>query len=150
MLESLILSVFCASNAPALPPHACEELGIERRILIISACFSGVFVPELASDDTAILTAASSERSSFGCAPENDWTFYGDALINRALRQPQSLQHAAREVSRTIAEWESEERLLASLPQSAFGKGVDQWLPQLEARMPRIASAPVGRPAAGE
>ena len=30
MLESLILSVFCASNAPALPPHACEELGIER------------------------------------------------------------------------------------------------------------------------
>ena len=30
MLESLILSVFCVSNAPALPPQACEELGIER------------------------------------------------------------------------------------------------------------------------
>ena len=30
MLESLILCVFCAANAPALPPHACDELGIER------------------------------------------------------------------------------------------------------------------------
>lgn len=134
--------------SPARLKTVLEELGIERRILILSACFSGVFVPELASRDTAILTAAASERSSFGCAPENDWTFYSDALINRALRQPQSLPEAARDASRTIAQWETERRLLASLPQSAFGAGVNDWLPQIEARMPQIASAPVGRPAA--
>ncbi len=124
-----------------------EELGIERRILIISACHSGVFVPTLASRDTAILTASAAERNSFGCQPENDWTFFGDALINRELRKPQSLSDAARAAALQIAGWETQARLLASLPQSAFGAGVSQWLPMLEARMPQIASAPVGRPA---
>lgn len=136
--------------SPARLAGALEEVGIERRILIISACFSGVFVPALASANTAILTAAASERNSFGCEPENDWTFYGDALINRAMRQPVSLDEAAREANRTIAGWESSRRLLASLPQSAIGAKVGEWLPALEARMPPVASAPVGRPAIGE
>lgn len=136
--------------SPARFKSVLEELGIERRILILSACFSGVFVPELASPDTAILTAAAGNRSSFGCEAENDWTFYGDALINRALRQPQSLPDAARAASVTVAGWESERRLLASLPQTVIGDGVLQWLPELEARMPQDATKPVGRPATGE
>lgn len=136
--------------SPARLAGALEEVGIDRRILIISACYSGVFVPALASADTAILTAAASERNSFGCEAENDWTFYGDALINRAMRQPQELAEVARMTSRTIAGWETERRLLASLPQSAIGANVSEWLPTLEARMPQIASAPVGRPAVGE
>ncbi|MEO1219982.1 MAG: C13 family peptidase [Pseudomonadota bacterium] len=133
--------------SPARLKSVFEELGIERRILIISACHSGVFVPALAARHTAILTASAAERNSFGCQPENDWTFFGDALINRELRKPQSLSDAARAAALQIAGWETEARLLASLPQSAFGAGVSQWLPQLEARMPQVASAPVGRPA---
>lgn len=136
--------------SPTRLAGALEEVGIERRILIISACYSGVFVPALASADTAILTAAASERNSFGCEPENDWTFYGDALINRAMRQPQPLAAVAREANRMIAGWETSRRLLASLPQSAIGARVNEWLPALEARMPQVASAPVGRPAIGE
>ncbi|WP_234027115.1 C13 family peptidase [Erythrobacter sp. KY5] len=136
--------------SPARLAQVFEELGIERRILIISACYSGVFVPALSGRDTAILTAAAATRNSFGCEPENDWTFYGDALVNRALREPQPLAEAVRAAGRTIAGWESERRLLASLPQSAFGAGVAAWLPALEARMPRVASAQVGRPAVGE
>ncbi len=136
--------------SPARLAGALEEVGIDRRILIISACYSGVFVPALASADTAILTAAASERNSFGCEAENDWTFYGDALINRAMRQPQELAEVARMTSRTIAGWETQRRLLASLPQSAIGANVSEWLPRLEARMPQVASAPVGRPAVGE
>jgi hypothetical protein len=136
--------------SPARLAGALEEVGIDRRILIISACYSGVFVPALASADTAILTAAASERNSFGCEAENDWTFYGDALINRAMRQPQDLAEVARMTSRMIAGWETQRRLLASLPQSAIGSNVSEWLPALEARMPQIASAPVGRPAVGE
>lgn len=136
--------------SPARLAGALEEVGIDRRILIISACYSGVFVPALASADTAILTAAASERNSFGCEAENDWTFYGDALINRAMRQPQDLAEVARMTSRMIAGWETQRRLLASLPQSAIGANVSEWLPALEARMPQVASAPVGRPAVGE
>ena len=104
----------------------------------------------MASADTAILTAAAAQRTSFGCAPENDWTFYGDALINRAMREPQSLAEASEAANRMIAGWAARSRLLASLPQSAFGANVASWLPMLEARMPRQATAPVGRPAVGE
>ena len=133
--------------SPARLKAALEEAGIRRRVLILSACYSGVFVPALATPDTAILTAAASTRTSFGCAAENDWTFFGDALINRALRQPVSLDVAARMAGRSVAEWEARSRFLASLPQVSIGAQVKDWLPQIEARMPRQASAPVGRPA---
>jgi hypothetical protein len=133
--------------SPARLKAALEEAGIRRRVLIISACYSGVFVPALASPDTAILTAAASTRTSFGCAAENDWTFFGDALINRALRQPVALEEAAQMAGRSVAEWEIKTRVLASLPQVSIGAEAKAWLPQIEARMPRIASAPVGRPA---
>lgn len=136
--------------SPVSLKHALEEAGIRRRVLIISACYSGVFVPALASPDTAILTAAAATRSSFGCVAENDWTFFGDALINRALRQPVSLEEAARQAGRAVADWEAKARFLASLPQVSIGPEVVTWLPALEAGKPRIASAPVGRPAFDE
>ena len=129
---------------------ALTEAGITRRVLILSACYSGVFVPVVASPDTAILTAAASTRSSFGCQAENDWTFFGDALVNRALRQPVGLEEAARAAGRSVAEWEAKARFLASLPQINIGMNARGWLPVIEAGMPREASKPVGRPAFAE
>jgi hypothetical protein len=133
--------------SPARLKAGLEEAGIARRVLIISACYSGVFVPVLAGPDSAILTAAASTRASFGCLAENDWTFFGDALINRALRQPVPLDEAARMAGRSVAEWEASARYLASLPQVSIGSDAANWLPALEAQMPRVASNPVGRPA---
>ena len=123
------------------------ELKIKRRILLLSACYAGVFVPFLRSPDTAIMTAASADRTSFGCQAENDWTFFGDALINNALRKPQPLAAATAEARQSIAGWESGNGLEASQPQIVIGEGVGQWLTALEARMPRAASAPIGVPA---
>ena len=139
-----------AQKEVAQEEAALEEAGITRRVLILSACYSGVFVPVLASPDTAILTAAASTRSSFGCVAENDWTFFGDALINRALRQPVAFEEAARMATRSVAEWEAKARFLASLPQVNIGMNARQWLPVIEAGMPREASKPVGRPAFDE
>ena len=123
------------------------ELGIKRRIVLLSACHAGAFVPFLGSPDTAIVTAASAERKSFGCQPQNDWTFFGDALVNNALRKPQPLAAAADEARRLIAGWESGHGLEPSQPQVSIGNGAAQWLPMLEARMPRGETAPVGAPA---
>lgn len=134
--------------SPAHLQKVLTELGIERRILIISACYSGVFVPKLASPNTAILTAAAGNRTSFGCEPDSDWTYFGDALINRALRQPQGLSAASVQANLKVAEWEARKRLLASLPQTVIGDGAKAWLPALEDRMPKVASAPVGRSSA--
>lgn len=120
--------------------------GIERRLLIISACYSGVFVPPLSGPQSAVLSAAASDRSSFGCAAENDWTFFGDALVNRALRKPQPLGAAVTEAIAEIAAWETRGKLKPSLPQQSIGVEVQTWLKPLEARMPKIATQPVGKP----
>lgn len=121
-----------------------SALGIRNRLILVSACFSGVFVPMLSSDTTAILTASSAERSSFGCEADNDWTFFGDALVNQALRKPQPLAAAAEEARARIAAWEAQGKLPPSEPQVAIGAGAARWLGVLEATLP-AATAPVGR-----
>jgi hypothetical protein len=123
------------------------ELHISNRLLILSACFSGVFVPMLSSDTTAIITAASSDRTSFGCVSENDWTFFGDAMINHALRKSQSLASAFDEARTMVGGWESQGRLIPSNPQIEIGANVQSWLGPLERRMPPAPTQPVGRPA---
>jgi hypothetical protein len=133
---------------PARLAGLLDELRLRNRLLILSACYSGIFVPVLWSDTTALVTAASASRTSFGCAPENDWTFFGDAMINRALRKPQPLGAASTEALRLVGEWESAKKYEPSYPQVSIGSRVDIWLKPLEARMPKTATAPVGKPAA--
>jgi hypothetical protein len=133
--------------SPARLAELLDGLGIRNRLLLISACYSGAFVKRLMSDTTAILTAASATRSSFGCRAENDWTFFGDALVNHALRKPQALAEAAAEARKTIIGWERAGRLDPSMPQVTIGDGVGTWLAPLEARMPQAATTPVGAPA---
>jgi len=124
-----------------------DQLGIRNRLLILSACFSGVFVPRLQSDTTAIVTAASSDRSSFGCVADNDWTFFGDAMINHALRKPQPLGAAFAEANELITSWERQFPVRPSQPQASIGSGAERWLAALDRRLPPAASQPVGRPA---
>jgi hypothetical protein len=121
------------------------ELGLRNRLLILSACYSGIFVPLLKSDEGVIVTAAAADRTSFGCAAENDWTFFGDALINRALRKPQPLASAFAEARGLIASWEPQVGAEASNPQIAIGARA-RWLDAIEARAPKTPTAPVGRP----
>lgn len=123
-----------------------SALGIRNRLILISACYSGVFVPMLSSDTTAIVTASSADRTSFGCQADNDWTFFGDALVNRALRRPMPLATATQEARATIAAWEREAALKPSEPQVAIGAGAARWLAALESRLP-AATPTVGRPA---
>jgi hypothetical protein len=133
---------------PARFSRMLGDLGLRNRLLILSACYSGVFVPAMSSESTALFTAASADRSSFGCAADNDWTYFGDAMINHALRKPQPLADASTEALGLIARWESARRYEPSFPQVSIGGGVLAWLSPLEARMPKTATAPVGRPAA--
>ena len=134
--------------APARMARMFDELGIRNRLLILSACFSGIFVPTLSSDTTALFTAASADRTSFGCQPDRDWTFYGDAMINNALRQPVPLAKAAENAKALIAKWEGmNSDIIPSQPQISIGSKVSTWLTPLEARMPNTATPLVGRPA---
>lgn len=124
-----------------------DGLGIRNRLLILSACYAGIFVPLLSSQTSAIVTAASAERTSFGCAAQNDWTFFGDAMINHALRRPQPLAAAFADAEALIAGWEGQLHVLPSQPQIFVGAGAARWLGPLERRIPPAATQPVGRPA---
>ena len=64
-----------------------EASGARYRIVIILACYSGVFSPVLASPSTLVITGAAADRSSFGCEDGATWTYFGDAFYNQALRR---------------------------------------------------------------
>ena len=137
--------------APALLKYWLDDLGLDRRLLMISACYSGQFVPVLQSEQTVIVTAASASRPSFGCAPGNDWTFFGDALINNALRKNQSMEAAAAEAFGLIRSWEDAYSVRYSDPQVFIGgKAAKGWLAKLESTIPAEPTKPVGKPAAGQ
>ena len=72
--------------APRELAKILDSAGILNRLVIVSACYSGIFVPPLANDNTIVMTAADAKNPSFGCAPGREWTFFGDALFNRSLR----------------------------------------------------------------
>ncbi len=124
-----------------------DGLGVKRRMILISACYSGIFMPPLSNQNTVMVTAASSRRSSFGCSPGNDWTFFGDALINNALRKTQPFEKATQDAVSLIEQWETKSGLLSSEPQVFVGKNAKDWLTPLEAKMPKIATSPKGQPA---
>lgn len=133
--------------SPVRMADMLESLGLKRRVVMISACYAGVFVPMLASDDSVVITAASAERTSFGCRADSDWTFFGDALINHGLRKRQSLSDANSEAISLIAKWETLRDLPPSEPQIEIGVDAARWLGVLDARVPTAETAPVGRPA---
>ena len=136
-----------ASITPKQMRDWLDRNGIRNRLLILSACFSGIFVPGLQTSNSVIVTAAARDRISFGCFADNDWTFFGDAMINHALRKPQSLGAAYAEATALVSEWERRFEVTPSQPQIFLGAASAHWLAPLERRMPRSATEPVGRPA---
>ena len=120
--------------------------GLRNRLIILQACFSGQFVPVLAAPRTVVATAASSMKSSFGCSAGNDWTFFGYALINQAMRQPDTLIRQLRRAYVAILGWEERLGYDSSSPQVSVGDQTAGWLAALDARQPKTATAPVGQP----
>ena len=141
-----------ARGLGALPPPKLAQLidapGFKNRLLILQACYSGQFVGPLSTDRTIIATASSADRPSFGCSAGNDWTLYGYALVNLAMREPQPLEAQFRKAAEIVAEAEQEAGLPPSNPQLSIGGATAGWLKALEARAQKIATKPVGEPPA--
>lgn len=135
--------------APTRLAALLNEAGIKNRLVILSACYSGIFVPALQNESTIILTAASAQKPSFGCRAENDWTFFGDALINQALRQPIPLPDAFAQARSLITKWEVASRLDPSNPQIDLGPQAIAWMDKIDAKVPKVAGQPKGMPAFG-
>lgn len=108
-----------------------DSEGITNRIVIVSACYSGVFVKPLANENSIVLTAADADHPSFGCSDEREWTYFGDALFNRGLTRGEDLEQAFRDAKATIAQWEARDGLTPSNPQGYFGRALSNKLDAL-------------------
>lgn len=111
---------------------ALDAAGISNRIIIVSACYSGSFLPRLATGNSVVLTAASADRTSFGCSNERSVTYFGDALFQQALATAPSLTEAFRTAQGLIDYWEARDGLTPSLPQMHVGEAMAPVLADLE------------------
>jgi hypothetical protein len=102
--------------------------GVRHKVVVISACHSGVFIPRLANPDTLVITAADADRSSFGCRDKATWTYFGDAFFNVALRQAKSLKEAFVVAGALVRKRELRERYVPSNPKMAGGANVQPLL----------------------
>jgi Peptidase C13 family len=113
------------------PPHLADMLartGVRHKVTVISACYSGVFIPHLASPDTLAITAADANHPSFGCQDKAKWTYFGDAFFNVALRKAKSLKDAFTAARELVLKRELRERFQPSNPQMAGGENVQPLL----------------------
>jgi hypothetical protein len=79
-----------------------EACGDRPTVVIISACFSGVFVPPLSRPDREVLTAARPDRTSFGCS-ESDRYPYFDACMVQTLPKAKDFVALGRGVQDCVA-----------------------------------------------
>ncbi len=119
--------------------------GIRHKVIILSACHAGSFLPALAGPDTVVMAAARADRASFGCSNERDWTYFGDALFNHALRKTHSLTDGFTHARDLVSTWEREQKLTpASEPQISIGSNIaaklDDLSRQLDQSTPLVAN----------
>jgi hypothetical protein len=82
-----------------------EACGDRPTVVIISACFSGVFVPPLSRPDREVLTAARPDRTSFGCSQSDKYPYF-DACMVETLPKSKDFLILGRGVQACVAQRE--------------------------------------------
>lgn len=94
------------------------------KVVVVNACYSGGFIPPLRGDGTLVITAARSDRSSFGCDSDSEITYFGRALLADALNRTADFVQAFGYARDDVAHWERRDQLTPSEPQIDIGKGI--------------------------
>ena len=113
------------------PSNLADMLGrtsARHKVVVISACYSGVFIPHLANPDVLVITAADANHPSFGCQDKAKWTYFGDAFFNVALRRARSLKEAFVVARALVRKRELREQFEPSNPLMAGGANVQPLL----------------------
>jgi hypothetical protein len=119
-----------------LTPGALDQLltracGPRPTVAIISACFSGVFINGASRPNRMILTAARSDRSSFGCGEKNRYPYF-DACVLETLPQSRTFPEMADKARACVSRMEQETGMAPpSEPQLAIGAAAAWVLPTL-------------------
>jgi hypothetical protein len=116
--------------APGVMAAMLDETCRDRpTVVVISACFSGVFVPALAGPDRMVLTAARPDRSSFGCGATDRYPYFDDCFLT-SFRRAGDFAELGRAVQACVARREAETHMAPpSQPQLAIGARLAPLLP---------------------
>jgi len=104
-----------------------DQYGIRRRVVIVSACYSGQFVDALQDEDTLVISASATDRNSFGCSNDADFTYFGKAYFE-ALQQTYSFSDAFELAKPLIAKREREGHYTHSDPRIFVGQSIKRAL----------------------
>jgi hypothetical protein len=110
-----------------------DALNVQRRVLVVSACYSGHWLNELKSRDSLVLTSARDDRTSFGCGDDSEMTWFSKALyqdVGLSFGDPDAMFE---QITQQIREWEEEigmDEELWSYPQMHLGEDFRRWLAQ--------------------
>jgi hypothetical protein len=68
--------------APAVLSKIINDTCNKRpSVIVLSACYSGVFLLDVKGDNRIVLTAARRDRPSFGCGESNHYTFFDGCFL---------------------------------------------------------------------
>jgi len=112
--------------------EALDARGFRWRVIVVSACFGGRFIPGLAQERTIVLTSAAANRPSFGCKPDRRLTFFGKAMLDLEWRDRPGLLAAFDRGAARIEGWEQERGYPRSRPTASVGAAMKRRLETLE------------------
>lgn len=99
--------------------------GTRPTVVVVSACYSGGFVPALSAPNRMVITAARPDRSSFGCAAGVEYPYF-DGCVLEALPSADDFVDLASRARRCVAQREYDEQLWPpSEPLSEVGADVE-------------------------
>jgi hypothetical protein len=114
----------------ALATMVSNACGDRPTVVIVSACYSGVFVPALAGPNRLILTAARPDRTSFGCGQTFTYTFFDECVLQE-FSTSHDFPGLASLVQACVAAREKKEKMSPpSEPQLSIGANVAAALPK--------------------
>jgi hypothetical protein len=94
-----------------------KATGIKHRVVVLSACYSGGFIDELKDANSLIMTAASADKTSFGCADDSLFTYFGKAYFKESLKPGVDFEQAFVKAKKLVSTWEKEQKITKSNPQ---------------------------------
>jgi hypothetical protein len=117
---------------PEMVRSMLNKSGIKWRVVVVSACFAGGFIDPLKDERSLIITAADANSESFGCGFGEKFTWFGEAFLDKALRDTFSFTEAFEKARETIRQWEDEQGESPSNPQIWVGSEIAKQLPLVE------------------
>lgn len=109
-----------------------QDSGIKWRVIVVSACYSGGYIEPLRDANTVVITAAAPDRTSFGCEPGRDFTYFGQAFFRDALAKTRSFPKAFDLAKDIVTQQETSEKLTPSMPQIWVGAAIAERLKTMD------------------